>query len=191
VQRLFRVVKKAKLSDTCYSVAGDPGNVVSDRRYNPTGHQIVMTLNFFWSERPHFNRFCATRLPMIVIICVSALLIAYTARSQEAEKPNYSRPVIREIQLMLESLHYRSGPIDGTWGEMTIAAVKKFQKDRGKPLSGVLSRADIADLRVLVGDRRFDRLSKYLSGILVFLQFRKVEHLFVARNWIKIAPMTI
>jgi len=79
-----------------------------------------------------------------------------------------TKPIVREIQLMLEALGYYPGPIDGTMGELTTAAVTKYRADRALTATGPLTPAGIAELRTLAGDRRFDKLSKVTIGKLSF-----------------------
>jgi peptidoglycan hydrolase-like protein with peptidoglycan-binding domain len=55
---------------------------------------------------------------------------------------------VTKIQQALEVLGYYSGSIDGDYGENTVSAVKRFQKNRGMKQDGV---AGAATIRVLFG----------------------------------------
>jgi hypothetical protein len=50
-------------------------------------------------------------------------------------------------QERLNHLHYSAGDPDGMLGSLTIAALRRFQRDHGLPASGVLDRATVERLR--------------------------------------------
>ena len=49
-----------------------------------------------------------------------------------------SGPAVSQLQKELQELGYYSGPIDGGFGEQTLAAVKKFQTDQQLFVDGVV-----------------------------------------------------
>jgi peptidoglycan hydrolase-like protein with peptidoglycan-binding domain/DNA invertase Pin-like site-specific DNA recombinase len=55
-------------------------------------------------------------------------------------------PQVRDIQRQLRAAGSRPGPIDGVYGPRTEAAVERFQRSAGEPVSGVLSPATAAAL---------------------------------------------
>jgi hypothetical protein len=50
-------------------------------------------------------------------------------------------------QERLNHLHYSAGDPDGMLGPLTVAALRRFQRDHGLPASGVLDRATVERLR--------------------------------------------
>lgn len=52
-----------------------------------------------------------------------------------------------ELQLVLTTLGYKPGPIDGKSGPRTREALKQFQKDAGLPVTGVLDAETTQRLR--------------------------------------------
>ncbi|NLZ52038.1 MAG: peptidoglycan-binding protein [Thermoanaerobacteraceae bacterium] len=57
---------------------------------------------------------------------------------------------VRELQSKLESLGYDVGPIDGIFGPLTEKAVRKFQKDNGLVVDGIVGQETFAALERLV-----------------------------------------
>ncbi|MDI6602477.1 MAG: peptidoglycan-binding domain-containing protein [Thermoanaerobacteraceae bacterium] len=47
-------------------------------------------------------------------------------------------PDVKELQLILQSLGYDPGPIDGIYGYRTMNAVMRFQKDNGLVADGIV-----------------------------------------------------
>lgn len=63
-------------------------------------------------------------------------------------KPGDSGTKVKKLQQALELLGYYSGTIDGSYGDKTVEAVKRFQKKRGMKQDGV---AGSSTIRVLFG----------------------------------------
>ncbi|HHX22521.1 MAG: peptidoglycan-binding domain-containing protein [Tepidanaerobacteraceae bacterium] len=57
---------------------------------------------------------------------------------------------VRELQSALESLGYDVGPIDGIFGPLTERAVKRFQKDNGLVVDGIVGQETFAALEKLI-----------------------------------------
>jgi len=57
---------------------------------------------------------------------------------------------VKELQSRLESLGYNVGPIDGIFGPLTERAVRKFQKDNGLVVDGIVGQETFAALERLV-----------------------------------------
>jgi peptidoglycan hydrolase-like protein with peptidoglycan-binding domain len=55
-------------------------------------------------------------------------------------------PQVRDVQRRLRALGQRPGPIDGRYGPRTQAAIARFQRTAGQPVSGVLAPATAAAL---------------------------------------------
>lgn len=53
--------------------------------------------------------------------------------------PGSTKPDVEHIQIMLKTLGYNVGVIDGLYGPATAAAIRVFQSDNGLPISGVLN----------------------------------------------------
>ena len=53
---------------------------------------------------------------------------------------------MRAIQRRLRAVGQRPGPVDGRYGPRTQAAIERFQRTAGQPVSGVLSPATVAAL---------------------------------------------
>jgi len=61
-------------------------------------------------------------------------------------EPGGSR-VVRDLQRLLARTGYRPGPIDGRYGPLTEAAVRRFQAHRGLQVDGIAGPRTFADLR--------------------------------------------
>lgn len=61
--------------------------------------------------------------------------------------PAYSRPEKRDIQSALNTLGYNAGPVDGSFGRQTRAAIRRFQTENGYPATGRLERVQFDALR--------------------------------------------
>jgi peptidoglycan hydrolase-like protein with peptidoglycan-binding domain len=54
---------------------------------------------------------------------------------------------IQDAQQRLRALRYDVGPADGLMGAKTTAAIKKFQSDRGPPVTGILDAKALEALK--------------------------------------------
>ena len=66
-----------------------------------------------------------------------------------ASKKGDSGTKVTKLQQALEFLGYYSGPIDGSYGDQTVEAVKRLQKNRGMKQDGV---AGSSTIRVIFGE---------------------------------------
>jgi peptidoglycan hydrolase-like protein with peptidoglycan-binding domain len=57
-----------------------------------------------------------------------------------------SAPDLREVQVALQRLGYDPGPVDGIFGPLTRAAIRRFQQDRGDQPTGSLTGAQASRL---------------------------------------------
>lgn len=64
---------------------------------------------------------------------------------------------VREVQDTLATLGYDAGTVDGVYGTKTIAAVKKFQADKGLTVDGVCGPATLAALREALENQNPDK----------------------------------
>ena len=55
---------------------------------------------------------------------------------------------VRQIQTALKNRGYYTGKVDGIFGKITTAAVKKFQKDRGLKVDGIVGPATMKALGI-------------------------------------------
>lgn len=60
---------------------------------------------------------------------------------------------VRQAQELLRALGYRTGPIDGVLGQLTVGAVALFQSDHGLAVTSSVSAALIDQLRVALAAR--------------------------------------
>lgn len=60
---------------------------------------------------------------------------------------------VLSVQRVLADLGYGPGPVDGAFGEATAAAIKRFEADRGMPVTGELSDTVIRELTAVSGIR--------------------------------------
>ena len=74
------------------------------------------------------------------------------ANGKPTAKPSSSTPMaddtVRNAQAALNDQGYDAGMVDGQWGPVTRAAVRRFQADRGLAQSGSLDGATLAALGV-------------------------------------------
>ena len=78
-------------------------------------------------------------------ICV--LLIAATSFVSAQETKRLTRADMREAERRLTELGYWAGPIDGVIDPGTRSALIAFQKWEGRPVTGKLTRDDLAAMR--------------------------------------------
>jgi peptidoglycan hydrolase-like protein with peptidoglycan-binding domain len=89
-------------------------------------------------------------------LAVDGIVGPRTRRVLNAKAPTLARgagygqpggsPQVRAIQRRLRALGQRPGPVDGRYGPRTQAAIERFQRTAGQPVSGVLSPATAAAL---------------------------------------------
>lgn len=77
----------------------------------------------------------------ILVIIFSASLFQ-TAFAQSSDDTVY------QVQKKLKELGYDPGPTDGVWGRKTTLAIKRFQRDKGLPVTGKLDERTQAELLV-------------------------------------------
>jgi peptidoglycan hydrolase-like protein with peptidoglycan-binding domain len=64
-----------------------------------------------------------------------------------SDQPRLSPSEIAEIQVRLESLGMNPGSQDGVWGPQTAAAIRRYEKSKGQPQIGKVSRELLERLR--------------------------------------------
>lgn len=68
--------------------------------------------------------------------------------STRAYPTAYDSSTIARVQQALNSRGYNAGAVDGTWGESTMDAVRKFQASAGLPVTGELGPNTLSALGV-------------------------------------------
>ena len=73
---------------------------------------------------------------------------------------------VRQIQTALKNRGYYTGKVDGIFGKITTAAVKKFQKDRGLKVDGIVGPATMKALGISVSSGSSDEnlLARIIYG---------------------------
>ncbi len=95
-----------------------------------------------------------TRSPINLCLVVAMSFLASSALAQvaaspsSATSPSATKKAVEEAQQRLQILGYEPGSVDGSMGSRTTAALKKFQSDRGLPLTGMLDRKTVDALSV-------------------------------------------
>jgi hypothetical protein len=64
-----------------------------------------------------------------------------------------ARATIRWVQTSLQQLGYDPGSADGALGRRTVAAIRKYEKDNGLPVTGKMSVALVDSLKRRAGQR--------------------------------------
>jgi peptidoglycan hydrolase-like protein with peptidoglycan-binding domain len=100
-------------------------------------------------------------------LSVDGVVGPQTRRVLNAEAPplaqgaGYGQPggsaQVRDVQRRLRALGQRPGPVDGQYGPRTEAAIARFQRTAGQPISGVLSPATATALARADGDQSANR----------------------------------
>ena len=73
---------------------------------------------------------------------------------------------VRQIQTALKNRGYYTGKVDGIFGKITTAAVKKFQKDRGLKVDGIVGPATMKALGISASSGNSDEnlLARIIYG---------------------------
>ena len=77
----------------------------------------------------------------ILVFTASFLLVAAGAAAQTCRislAPGQAEPAIRDVQTQLQAHGYKPGPVDGQLGPRTCEAVRRYQKQAGLPVDGVI-----------------------------------------------------
>ncbi|GAA0772653.1 peptidoglycan-binding protein [Roseibium denhamense] len=82
---------------------------------------------------------------------VSGTAAAVTTR--ESNAPVDTDPRLKQIQMVLADLGYGPLDVDGVMGANTAAAIKRFEFDRGLPLTGAPGAKTIERLEMVSGQR--------------------------------------
>ncbi|MEW6522041.1 MAG: polysaccharide deacetylase family protein [Bacillota bacterium] len=93
------------------------------------------------------KRLIAVWLLVLVLAAAGGRLALGQATSglQELRSGARGEPV-RRLQVLLKSLKYDPGPMDGIFGRQTELALRRYQRDRGLTVDGILGRQTLAAL---------------------------------------------
>ena len=83
-----------------------------------------------------------------VIYFIVGMLCLWSLGTPAGQSPTPAE--MQQVQARLKAVGLDPGPLDGTWGPQTEAALRAYQQQRGLPVSGHL---DAATLQVLLASR--------------------------------------
>lgn len=78
----------------------------------------------------------------------------------DASTQTISSGQIRKAQEKLNDLGYNAGPVDGIVGKQTLTALRKFQIDHNRPVSGKLDTSTLAALEMDYEDLRREQAGR-------------------------------
>jgi hypothetical protein len=89
---------------------------------------------------------------LAAILCWTSPVVEVQAAATAAQKPATTfRQLVTDIQRMLTELGYRPGPVDGSYGQRTRQAIKRYQSNTGLSVDGHPSEALRQHLGVTTG----------------------------------------
>jgi len=89
---------------------------------------------------------------LAAVLCWTSPVVEAQAAATAAQKPATTfRQLVTDIQRMLTELGYRPGPVDGSYGQRTRQAIKRYQSNTGLSVDGHPSEALRQHLGVTTG----------------------------------------
>ena len=89
-----------------------------------------------------YHRVLRRMVQAACLIAGLSLLVGCVATMPTVQAPSDQRQLTREVQTMLAAKGFNAGPADGIAGNKTYAALAKFQRARGLPVTnGITSEA--------------------------------------------------
>lgn len=84
----------------------------------------------------------------------SDVVISSRQENTSSEKPRTDRPenAVAAVQSRLIDLGYDPGPVDGSWGEKTCEALKRYQKDKRAPMGCDAENRTVAEVQSLLAE---------------------------------------
>jgi len=87
-----------------------------------------------------------------VIVCLLLSTIAFGALGDRTLAKGSRGAEVKDLQKRLTQLGYQVGKVDGIYGDKTVAAVTRFQKERGLKADGIAGKETIEALKKLTGE---------------------------------------
>ena len=84
---------------------------------------------------------------LLVLLLLPLLSLAQTPGSRNLRQGD-SGADVTEVQRLLHRWGYYQGPISGTFGPLTLAAVQAFQRRHGLPVTGIIASRTFAALGI-------------------------------------------
>lgn len=85
---------------------------------------------------------------VVVLMVMLALTSLAQAPGSRTLRQGDSGPDVTEVQRRLQRWGYYRGPISGTFGPLTLAAVQAFQRRHGLPVTGIIASRTFAALGI-------------------------------------------
>lgn len=98
-----------------------------------------------------FSRYLVVSLVFLALCWTTPPALAQTASTATQAAPGSFRQLVTDIQRMLTDLGYRPGPVDGSVGERTRQAIRRYQSNTGLVVDGHPSARLHQHLRVTTG----------------------------------------
>ncbi len=93
-------------------------------------------------------------LCLVFVLGISAVFLSVSSNAYSAEAVyTASSSYNKQVQQKLKDLGYYTGSIDGVIGPISIAAIKKFQKDNGLVVDGIVGTKTAAKLHLNTGSQ--------------------------------------
>lgn len=86
---------------------------------------------------------------VLILACFCSVVLAAPILVKEGSRG----PAVRRVQALLLEQGYLSGGVDGVCGALTVAAIRKFQKDKGLEADGICGSGTY---RVLSGGQDYE-----------------------------------
>ncbi len=98
-----------------------------------------------------FSRYLVVSMLFLALCWTTPQALAQTASGATQAAPGSFRQLVTDIQGMLTDLGYRPGPVDGSVGERTRQAIRRYQSNTGLAVDGHPSASLHQHLRVTTG----------------------------------------
>ncbi|MBO5224594.1 MAG: spore cortex-lytic enzyme [Clostridia bacterium] len=99
-------------------------------------------------KRLNAKRFTAIILSLLLVVC-ACFVFSYSADAYVVKGNTYSN--VKAVQQRLSTLGYYTYKVDGIWGWRTSNAVKKFQRDYGLTVDGIVGKNTEKALKINLG----------------------------------------
>lgn len=87
-------------------------------------------------------------------LCLVLSTVSYGALGDRTLSKGSRGSEVKDLQKRLVQIGYQVGAVDGNYGEKTVAAVTRFQKNRGLKADGIAGEETIQALKKMTGESK-------------------------------------
>ncbi len=115
-------------------------------------------------------------LSVVIVLFLNVVIIGLAQTSTDAEAAVYKQgstgETVKKIQRVIKNQGYYNGSIDGIYGNKTVSAVRKYQRDHGLTSDGIVGPATLRSMGISDSSSNVQANDLYLLSRIISAEAR-------------------